>query len=373
MPDARFGLERYSLESLGHRTLAAPQIGSWPSLTGAIPLQAPASPAPMLHRRATRLRAYAAGNPPRHRGTRKNSTRNAAPASAFGTPGCHRARQRLPVPEHPLRPQWPFPSARIFHAARKPKPPSPMTPIAARSPRPPSVPQATPSSMVGLIMGTGCGSGVVINKQLVEGLHGIGGEWGHNLMCGESTPCYCGKGGCVETVIAGPSLERWFHERTGNALRLLEIVRLSNEANPDALATLDRLEREICRGHRRPHQYHRPPCHRHRRRRGQYRHPLHAENPRAHRQVRLQQRRPHAPSSGPLSVTAPASSAPPCSSPDPALRRRLLQSPKAISRTREAKTAATGLCELARPRHVQHTDLSAGSQNPQQQRRLRTQ
>jgi predicted NBD/HSP70 family sugar kinase len=101
------------------------------------------------------------------------------------------------------------------------------------------------SSMVGLIMGTGCGSGVVINKQLVVGLHGIGGEWGHNLMRDENTPCYCGKGGCVETVIAGPSLERWFRERTGNALRLPEIVRLSKEGNPDAVATLDRLSEKF--------------------------------------------------------------------------------------------------------------------------------
>ncbi len=202
--------------------------------------------------------------------------------------------------------------------------------------------------MVGLIMGTGCGSGVVINKQLVEGLHGIGGEWGHNLMCGESTPCYCGKGGCVETVIAGPSLERWFRERTGNALRLPEIVRLSNEGNPDALATLDRLSEKFAEAIAVLINIIDP-------------HAivigggvgnidiLYAGNPRAHRQVRLQQRRPHAPSSGPLSVTAPASSAPPCSSPDPALRRRLPVAEKRVSRTREAKTAATGSCDSRGP------------------------
>lgn len=54
--------------------------------------------------------------------------------------------------------------------------------------------------VMGLILGTGVGGGVVINGQLIEGLHGIAGEWGHNTLRGEDALCYCGKKGCNEQV-----------------------------------------------------------------------------------------------------------------------------------------------------------------------------
>jgi fructokinase len=96
--------------------------------------------------------------------------------------------------------------------------------------------------VVGLIIGTGVGSGIVVHGRVLEGLHGIAGEWGHNPMCGEETPCYCGRRGCVETVIAGPSLERFYRDRTGEAVSLPEIVVRAARSEPAARATLERLQ-----------------------------------------------------------------------------------------------------------------------------------
>ena len=59
----------------------------------------------------------------------------------------------------------------------------------------------------GIIMGTGVGAGIVINGQILNGHHGIAGEWGHNVLLPEGPECYCGKRGCVETFISGPALE----------------------------------------------------------------------------------------------------------------------------------------------------------------------
>ncbi len=95
--------------------------------------------------------------------------------------------------------------------------------------------------VVGLILGTGCGGGVVVNGRVLDGLHGIAGEWGHNPMRGERTPCYCGRVGCVETVISGPALERHYRERTGRRLRLPEIAGRAAEGEAAARATLRRL------------------------------------------------------------------------------------------------------------------------------------
>ena len=78
--------------------------------------------------------------------------------------------------------------------------------------------------VIGLILGTGVGGGIVVHGRVLDGLHGIAGEWGHNPMCGEAAPCYCGRAGCVETVIAGPALERFYESRAGERLALADIV-----------------------------------------------------------------------------------------------------------------------------------------------------
>ena len=95
--------------------------------------------------------------------------------------------------------------------------------------------------VMGLILGTGVGGGVVVNGTVLEGLHGIAGEWGHNPLRGETTPCYCGQAGCNETVFAGPSLERFYREQSGESLRLPEIVKRAEAGEAPAQATLERL------------------------------------------------------------------------------------------------------------------------------------
>ncbi len=97
-------------------------------------------------------------------------------------------------------------------------------------------------TVFGVIMGTGVGGGVVVNGEALNGVHGIAGEWGHNFVHESGGPCYCGKTGCVETVISGPSLERYYFKESGNKKSLKEIVQLA-EAKADAAAerTMERL------------------------------------------------------------------------------------------------------------------------------------
>ena len=95
--------------------------------------------------------------------------------------------------------------------------------------------------VVGLILGTGVGGGIVVGDRVLAGLHGIAGEWGHNPMRGEDTPCYCGRRGCVETVISGPALERFYESRTGRHRTLREITARADGGDADANATLGRL------------------------------------------------------------------------------------------------------------------------------------
>jgi predicted NBD/HSP70 family sugar kinase len=94
----------------------------------------------------------------------------------------------------------------------------------------------------GVIMGTGVGGGIVIDGKPIIGLQGIAGEWGHNFLDESGGPCYCGKTGCVEKVIAGPALEKYYFDETGNKKPLKDIVALAeSKVDPTAQKTMLRL------------------------------------------------------------------------------------------------------------------------------------
>ena len=61
----------------------------------------------------------------------------------------------------------------------------------------------------GVILGTGVGGGIVINKRILSGLQNIAGEWGHTLLIPDSRSCYCGKKGCVETFLSGTAFRKY--------------------------------------------------------------------------------------------------------------------------------------------------------------------
>jgi len=97
--------------------------------------------------------------------------------------------------------------------------------------------------LFGIILGSGVGGGIIIDGKLLSGTNGIGGEWGHIFLDDSGGDCYCGKTGCVETVLAGKSLERFYEEQTGKFKKLKEIVldHRSNNPNPATIKTMERL------------------------------------------------------------------------------------------------------------------------------------
>jgi fructokinase len=106
------------------------------------------------------------------------------------------------------------------------------------------VKQQAPDARVvfGIIMGTGVGGGIVVNGEVWNGRHGIAGEWGHNFLDESGGPCYCGKTGCVEKVLAGPALQNYYTSITGKSLSLKEIVAACKAGNDVAARqTMERL------------------------------------------------------------------------------------------------------------------------------------
>lgn len=76
----------------------------------------------------------------------------------------------------------------------------------------------------GVIMGTGVGGGIVIDRKIHHGRTNIAGEWGHHTLHQNGNNCYCGKQGCVETYISGPALEKRWKELTGKSQNMPEII-----------------------------------------------------------------------------------------------------------------------------------------------------
>lgn len=106
------------------------------------------------------------------------------------------------------------------------------------------------ASVFGVILGTGVGGGVVINGQIVNGLHAIAGEWGHNPLPWPTTDelpgtrCYCGKFGCIETWLSGPGITKRF---AGGATPTAEIVSRAAAGDAAAEAYMQRVEDRLAR------------------------------------------------------------------------------------------------------------------------------
>ncbi len=107
----------------------------------------------------------------------------------------------------------------------------------------------------GVILGTGCGGGLVWRGEVRAGPNGLAGEWGHTPLpwpTADELPgpaCYCGHSGCLETWISGTGFERDYARHTGESLSGREIVRRAREAEEAAaVMCFARLEDRIARG-----------------------------------------------------------------------------------------------------------------------------
>jgi fructokinase len=107
----------------------------------------------------------------------------------------------------------------------------------------------------GVIIGTGCGGGVVVDGKLIGGSNGVAGEWGHTPLPWASAeerdppPCWCGRSGCLETWISGTGLARDYQGATGNRLTGEAIVARARAGEAQAREALahyvDRLGRGL--------------------------------------------------------------------------------------------------------------------------------
>lgn len=101
-----------------------------------------------------------------------------------------------------------------------------------------------------ITLGTGVGSGIVINGQLVYGHDGFAGELGHTIIRRGGRPCGCGRKGCLETYCSATGVARtareFLAERTEpSLLRQIPVEEIASKDVYDAAVKGDKLANEI--------------------------------------------------------------------------------------------------------------------------------
>lgn len=97
-----------------------------------------------------------------------------------------------------------------------------------------------------LTVGTGLGSGIVINGDLVYGKHGFAGELGHTLVNANGRFCACGKRGCLETYVSATGIRRTVYKLLADytdpsMLRSISFDDLSTRTITEAAAKGDKI------------------------------------------------------------------------------------------------------------------------------------
>jgi fructokinase len=105
----------------------------------------------------------------------------------------------------------------------------------------------------GVILGTGTGGGIVVDRQVIEGRHRIAGEWGHNPLPwprDDERPgpaCYCGRAGCIETFLSGPGMSAAYAAVTGRSAEAAVIAALAESGHAEANHVLALYESRLAR------------------------------------------------------------------------------------------------------------------------------
>ena len=110
------------------------------------------------------------------------------------------------------------------------------------------------STVFGVILGTGVGGALIVNRKILVGANAVGGEWGHNPLpwitdSEQQIPrlCYCGKQNCIETFLAGPGLEKSFFQLSEQSIRSEEIVQRASNGDLMAKECLDNHTDQLAR------------------------------------------------------------------------------------------------------------------------------
>ncbi|GAA3796296.1 ROK family protein [Sphaerisporangium flaviroseum] len=96
------------------------------------------------------------------------------------------------------------------------------------------------ASMLGIVVSTGIGGGLILGGVPFTGPTGNAGHIGHIVVDPGGEPCPCGGAGCVETIASGPSMVRWARARGWAGPDARELARAAHGGEAVAVAAFER-------------------------------------------------------------------------------------------------------------------------------------
>jgi glucokinase len=97
-------------------------------------------------------------------------------------------------------------------------------------------------NVMGMVVSTGVGGGLVLDGRGIEGASGNAGHIGHIQVSGFDDPCACGRSGCLEAVASGPNSVRWAQAQGWEGSTGEE---LAASSDPRARAAIERSARAV--------------------------------------------------------------------------------------------------------------------------------
>ncbi|MDH2424437.1 ROK family protein [Sphaerisporangium sp. TRM90804] len=103
-------------------------------------------------------------------------------------------------------------------------------------------------SMLGIVVSTGIGGGLVLGGAPFTGPTGNAGHIGHVVVDPGGARCPCGATGCVETIASGPSMVRWAHAHGWTGADARDLAEAARTGDTTAVAAFHRAAAALASG-----------------------------------------------------------------------------------------------------------------------------
>lgn len=110
-------------------------------------------------------------------------------------------------------------------------------------------PVTAPRDLVVVTVSEGIGTGIMLNGQLVRGVNGMAGEFGHVPIASDGPVCTCGNRGCWEVFGSNRAALRYFRsEAHGRVITFPDLLDLVERNDARAVAAVSEMARHLGRG-----------------------------------------------------------------------------------------------------------------------------
>lgn len=101
------------------------------------------------------------------------------------------------------------------------------------------------NNVVGIVLGTGVGGGLVIDRKIIHGENGTAGEIGHMTINEHGRKCSCGSRGCLETYLSESGIRKTSYEFFHKRIKSYDLHQIAKKGNSEAIEAWDEIGKSL--------------------------------------------------------------------------------------------------------------------------------